>query len=58
VPEAGTAGVIFYLVSYAFTNLGVFIAVIALSQALSSDLIADYAGAWQRAPLLSLGLAI
>ncbi|OGO30635.1 MAG: NADH-quinone oxidoreductase subunit N [Chloroflexi bacterium RBG_16_56_11] len=54
----GQAGVIFFLASYALTNLGAFIAVIAISNKLDSDLIADYSGMGKRAPLLALGLTL
>ena len=57
VPQIGPSGVLFYLISYALTNLGAFIAIIALSEKLESDLIADCAGVWHRAPLLALGFA-
>src|SRR5690606_17649960 len=42
---------------YAFTNLGAFVAIIAISQKIDSDQIKDYAGMWKRSPLLALGLA-
>jgi len=53
----GASGVLFFLAAYAFTNLGAFIAIIAISQKIGSDQIRDYAGMWKRAPFLSLGLA-
>ncbi len=53
----GASGVLFFLAAYAFTNLGAFIAIIAISQKTGSDQIRDYAGMWKRAPFLSLGLA-
>jgi len=53
----GAGGVVFFLSTYAFTNLGAFIAVIAISSKLDSDVIADYAGVGRRAPLLALALA-
>jgi NADH-quinone oxidoreductase subunit N len=52
----GQSGIIFFLASYALTNLGAFIAVIAISSKLDSDLIADYAGMGRRAPVLALAL--
>lgn len=58
VPQLGPSGVLFYLVAYGFTNLGAFIAVIAISDKLDSDAIADYAGMARRAPLLALALTI
>jgi NADH-quinone oxidoreductase subunit N len=53
----GASGVLFFLAAYAFTNLGAFVAVIAISQKIGSDQIRDYAGMWKRSPFLSLGLA-
>jgi NADH-quinone oxidoreductase subunit N len=54
----GAGGVVFFLGTYAFTNLGAFIAVIAISSRLDSDVIADYAGMGRRSPLLALALAL
>ena len=54
----GTSSVLFFLGTYAFTNLGAFVAVIAISNKIGSDEIADYAGVAKRSPLLALGLAI
>jgi NADH-quinone oxidoreductase subunit N len=53
----GASGVLLFLAAYAFTNLGAFVAVIAISQRINSDQIKDYAGMWKRSPLLSLALA-
>jgi NADH-quinone oxidoreductase subunit N len=53
----GASGILFFLAAYAFTNLGAFIAVIAISQRINSDEIRDYAGLWRRAPLLTVALA-
>jgi NADH-quinone oxidoreductase subunit N len=53
----GGSSVLFFLAAYAFTNLGAFIAVIAISQQIRSDEIRDYAGMWKRAPFLALALA-
>ncbi len=53
----GASGVLFFVAAYAFTNLGAFIAVIALSHRLGSDEIDAYAGAWRRSPLLAVVLA-
>jgi NADH-quinone oxidoreductase subunit N len=52
------SGIIFFLASYALTNLGAFIAIIAISGKLDSDLIADYAGMGRRAPVLALALTL
>ncbi len=54
----GRSGVLFFLVSYALTNLGAFIAIIAISNKVDSDLIKDYAGMGKRAPLLALALTL
>jgi NADH-quinone oxidoreductase subunit N len=53
----GQSGLIFFLMSYAVTNLGAFIAVIAISNKIDSDSISDYAGMRKRAPLLALALS-
>ena len=55
---AGQSGLLFFLASYALTNLGAFIAIIAISNKLDSDLIADYTGMGKRAPLLALALTL
>jgi len=54
----GQSGVLFFLASYAFTNLGAFIAIIAISSKVNSDLIEDFAGMGKRAPLLALVLTL
>jgi NADH-quinone oxidoreductase subunit N len=54
----GQSGVLFFLASYALTNLGAFIAVIAISNKVDSDEIADYAGMGRRAPVLALALTL
>ncbi|MBI2934885.1 MAG: NADH-quinone oxidoreductase subunit N [Chloroflexi bacterium] len=51
------SGILFFLASYTVTNLGVFIAIIAISRESGSDLIEDFAGAAKRSPWLALGLA-
>jgi NADH-quinone oxidoreductase subunit N len=52
----GQSGVLFFLASYALTNLGAFIAIIAITNQINSDEIADFAGMGKRAPLLALAL--
>jgi len=52
----GQSGVLFFLASYALTNLGAFIAIIAISRKIDSDQIDDYTGMGRRAPLLALAL--
>jgi NADH-quinone oxidoreductase subunit N len=54
----GQSGLLFFLASYALTNLGAFIAIIAISNKLDSDLISDYAGMAKRAPVLALALTL
>jgi NADH-quinone oxidoreductase subunit N len=53
----GASGVAFFAATYVFTNLGAFFAVLAISQRLGSDEIADYAGMGRRAPFLAAILA-
>jgi len=55
---AGQSGLLFFLASYALTNLGAFTAIIAISDKIDSDLIKDYAGMGKRAPLLALALSL
>lgn len=54
----GASGVLFFVASYAFTNLGAFVAIIAISQRIGSDQIRDYAGLWKRSPILACALAL
>jgi NADH-quinone oxidoreductase subunit N len=54
----GPTGLIFFIVGYAAANLGAFIAIIAISNKINSDLIADYSGMGKRAPLLALALTL
>jgi NADH-quinone oxidoreductase subunit N len=56
--QLGASGVVFFLGTYAFTNLGAFIAVLAISNRTNSDEIADYAGMGRRAPIPAAVLAI
>jgi NADH-quinone oxidoreductase subunit N len=53
----GASGVIFFLAAYAFTNMGAFTAIVAISNRIGSDAIADYAGMGRRSPWLAAGLA-
>ena len=55
---AGRSGLLFFLASYTLTNLGAFIAIIAISSKLDSDLIEGYSGMGKRAPLLALALTL
>jgi NADH-quinone oxidoreductase subunit N len=53
----GSSAVLFFIGTYAFTNLGAFFAVIAISNRTGSDAIADYSGMYRRAPILAVVLA-
>jgi NADH-quinone oxidoreductase subunit N len=55
--NVGASSVLFFLGSYALTNLGAFIVVIAISARTGSDEIADYAGLFRRSPWLAGALA-
>ncbi len=52
------SGLIFFLFSYALTNLGAFIAIIAISNKINSDRIEDYSGMGKRSPLLAGALTL
>jgi NADH-quinone oxidoreductase subunit N len=52
----GQSTILFFLASYALTNLGAFIAIIAISNKTGSDEINDFSGMFKRTPLLALGL--
>ena len=54
----GPSSILFYLGAYAATNLAVFFAIIAISNKVGSDQIADFAGASRRAPFVALALAL
>ena len=54
----GPSSVLFYLGAYATTNLAAFFAVIAISNKIGTDQIADFAGMGRRAPFLALALAL
>ncbi|HUV75021.1 MAG TPA: proton-conducting transporter membrane subunit, partial [Dehalococcoidales bacterium] len=54
----GRSGILFFLASYALTNMGAFIAIIAISNKLNSDLIEDYTGMGKRSPLIALALTL
>lgn len=55
---SGQSSLVFFLVSYALTNLGAFIAIIAISNKVNSDEIKDFSGMIKRAPVLALALTI
>ncbi len=54
----GASAVLLFVAAYAFTNLGAFVGVIAISQHINSDKIADYAGLWKRSPIIAGVLAL
>jgi len=56
--STGSSAVLFYLGCYAVMNLGAFIAIIAISNRIGSDEIADYSGMDKRSPWLAAGLAL
>ena len=51
--DLGIQAVLVYAVVYAFTNLGLFVVVVATSEKVGSDEIKDYAGLARRSPLLA-----
>lgn len=53
----GASSVLFFLGSYAVTNIGAFIVVIAISARTGSDEVSDYAGLFRRSPMLAGALA-
>ncbi|MEM8603130.1 MAG: NAD(P)H-quinone oxidoreductase subunit N [Cyanobacteria bacterium P01_H01_bin.121] len=56
--EAGYASMIFYLFIYLFMNLGGFACVILFSLRTGTDQISEYAGLYQKDPLITLGLSL
>ncbi len=52
------SGLMFFLLSYTLTNLGAFIAIIAISNNINSDRIDDYSGMAKRSPMLAIALTI
>src|SRR6266508_1406962 len=53
---AGSSAVMFYLLAYAFTNLGAFIVITVMANYAPDDEIDGYAGLASRSPLLAMGL--
>lgn len=51
------SGVLFFIATYAFTNLGAFLAIIAIQNATGSEEIRDYSGIAKRSPWLAAVLA-
>ncbi|MGB3510655.1 MAG: NAD(P)H-quinone oxidoreductase subunit N [Microcoleaceae cyanobacterium] len=56
--QAGYASMVFYLLIYLFMNLGGFTCVILFSLRTGTDQISEYAGLYQKDPLLTLGLSL
>ncbi len=56
--DAGYTSIIFYLLVYLFMNLGAFTCVILFSLRTGTDQISEYAGLYQKDPLLTLVLSI
>ncbi|MBP0006162.1 MAG: NAD(P)H-quinone oxidoreductase subunit N [Cyanobacteria bacterium SBC] len=56
--DDGYASMVFYLLVYLFMNLGGFACVILFSLRTGTDRISEYAGLYQKDPLLTLGLSI
>jgi proton-translocating NADH-quinone oxidoreductase chain N len=54
----GLRSILVYLVAYIFANMGIFLAVIAYSNAVGSDDISDYAGMIRRSPAMALAMLI
>jgi NADH-quinone oxidoreductase subunit N len=54
----GLGSIFFFLTSYLFTNLGAFIAIIAISNRINSDKIDDYSGMMKRSSWLAIGLTL
>ncbi len=56
--DLGVTGVLMYLLAYAFTNLGAFAVVVAVSNDLGNDELQAYAGLSRRSPFLAAGLTL
>lgn len=56
--EIGLAGVLIYLIAYAFTNLGAFLCVILVSNHTGTDEIESYAGLSEKSPFLAFALTL
>jgi NADH-quinone oxidoreductase subunit N len=54
----GQSSLLFFLVSYSLTNLGAFIAIIAISNKIDSDQINDFIGMGKRSPVMSIALTL
>jgi len=56
--EDGFSAMVLYIAAYLFMNLGAFACIILFSLRTGSDRIADYAGLYQKDPLITLGLSL
>lgn len=56
--EAGYSSMVYYLLIYLFMNLGGFACVILFSLRTGTDQISEYAGLYQKDPLVTLGLSL
>ena len=54
----GSSAVMFYLLAYAFTNLGAFIVITIMANYAPDDDITGYVGLAQRSPVLAMGLTV
>jgi NADH-quinone oxidoreductase subunit N len=54
----GSSAVMFYLMAYAFTNLGAFIVITIMASYAPDDEIPGYAGLAQRSPVLAMALTV
>jgi len=54
----GSSAVMFYLLAYAFTNLGAFIVITIMASYAPDDEIPGYAGLAQRSPVLAMALTV
>lgn len=56
--ETGYASMVFYLLIYLFMNLGAFACIILFALRTGTDQISEYAGLYQKDPLLTLALSL
>lgn len=56
--EEGFSAMVLYMAAYLFMNLGAFACIILFSIRTGSDKISDYAGLYQKDPLITLGLSL
>src|SRR5437660_11889947 len=56
--KMGSDAMLFYLLTYLFANLGAFVIIIAVSEAIGSEEIDDYSGLGRRSPFLAFSMLI